>query len=126
MGLPWVRLDSNIASHDKIMSILREKEGTRAFTLYVCGLGYSGGHATDGFIPEIVLPAIHGTSRLAALLESHGLWEPVQQGWVIHNYAERQELAAVTEAKRSAQSRAGRKSQCVQRHGAECGCWSRG
>lgn len=123
MSLPWVRLDSNIASHDKVLALLADRDGAKAFTLYVCALGWSGGHGTDGLVPRHVLPLIHGNERLARQLEKHGLWREATTGWHIHNYELRQELAVIAEAKRAGKSAAGRKSQCVQRHGPDCGCW---
>lgn len=127
MSLPWVRLDSNIASHPKVLRLLAAKDGHRAFTLYVCALGYAGGHATDGFIPAYALPVLHGTDRLATVLVLHRLWEPTEvdgdRGWSIRNYAQRQELALVTESKRAAQRLAGRRTSCRRWHGPECNCW---
>ena len=123
MSLPWVRLDSNIASHDKITALLSYKDGHKSFTLYVCALGWSGGHGTDGFIPHHVLPLIHGNPKLAQNLVAFHLWDEAVGGWKIHNYEQRQELAVVAEMKRAGKAAAGRKSQCVQRHGPACGCW---
>lgn len=124
MSLPWVRLDSNIASHDKIVSLLAQRDGHKAFTLYVCALGYAGGHGTDGHVPRTSLPFIHGTEKLANLLVEANLWQHEgQKGWKIHNWEHRQELAIISEMKRISKANAGRKSQCVQRHGPDCGCW---
>jgi hypothetical protein len=123
MALPWVRLDSNIASHDKILSLLEQRDGVKAAWLYVCALGYCGGHGTDGLIKFAALPFIHGNKRLAGLLVEHHLWYPDQQGWRIPKWAERQELSLVTEQKRAAQSAGGRKGNCIKWHGQDCGCW---
>ena len=127
MSLPWVRLDSNIATHDKVLRLLAQRDGHRAFTAYVCGLGYAGGHSTDGHIPSYALPVIHGTERIAGLLVTVGLWEPDHRdgepGWSIHNYLQRQELTLVTETKRLAQRVAARRTNCLRWHGPDCGCW---
>lgn len=127
MALPWVRLESNIASHDKILALLAEKEGAKAFVLYVCALGYAGGHGTDGQVPKYALPVIHGNERLARLLIDKGLWEYDQDGnYQIHNYDIRQELAVISAGKRMAQSVGGRKAMCRRHHGPDCGCWREG
>jgi hypothetical protein len=124
MSLPWVRLDANIASHDKITGLLAERDGHRAFTLYVCALGWAGGHGTDGHIPRHILPMIHGTERLARLLVDHRLWRHHDGGgWTIHNYSTRQELAVITEGKRASQRAAARRTNCTRYHGPDCGCW---
>lgn len=126
MPLPWVRLDSNIASHDKILSLLADPSRARyqAGLSYVFALGWSGGQGTDGRIPATALASIHGTDATAALLIRHALWEPNGAGgWVIHNYAERQQLAATTAAARTAQRAGALKANCVRWHGPDCGCW---
>jgi len=126
-GLPWVRLDSNIASHDKILALLAQRDGAKAFVLYVCALGYAGGHGTDGHIPKYALPVLHGNDRLARMLIDAKLWEYDQGGeYRIRNWDARQELAAITEGKRQAQAVGGRKAMCQRWHGPQCGCWREG
>lgn len=125
MALPWVRLDSNISSHDKILSLLSDPSPKRwqAMTSYMFSLAWSGGHGTDGRIPKAALPFIHGTDATAKLLCAHRLWEARTADYVIVNYSLRQELDIVTEAKRAAQSLGGKKARCRSNHGPECGCW---
>jgi hypothetical protein len=123
MSLPWVRLDSNFYTHDKVLWLTTQRDGYRAIAVYVFSMGYAGGHGTDGYIPRHVLPIIQGTERIAQLLVEARLWEYAEQGWQIRNWGQRQELAIVAEAKRAGAAAAGRKSQCVQRHGPDCGCW---
>jgi len=91
--------------------------------LYVCALGYCGGHGTDGLIKFSALPFIHGNKRLACLLVEHALWYPDPQGWRVPKWAEQQELSLVTEQKRAAQSAGGRKGNCIKWHGPDCNCW---
>jgi hypothetical protein len=122
-GLPWVRLDSNIASHDKILALLAERDGVKAAWMYVCSLGYCGGHGTDGLINFASLPFIHGTKRLAAMLVEHDLWTPDPQGWRIPKWSDRQQSTGATEQIRAAQAAGARKANCVRWHGPGCGCW---
>lgn len=124
MALPWVRLDANIATHDKILRLLAQKDGAKAFVLYICGLGYAGGHGTDGEVPKYALHVLHGNERLANLLVDMSLWEYDETGtYRIHNFDMRQELAIITEGKRAAQSMGGKKAMCQRWHGPTCGCW---
>lgn len=125
MALPWVRLDANIASHDKILSLLDDPSPKRwqAAASYVFALGWAGGTGSDGHIKPSALRMVHGTSATARLLVKYGLWEEKDHGWLIHNYAARQELTIVTEAKRSSQRLAARKTNCERYHGKNCGCW---
>lgn len=125
MSLPWVRLDSHIASHDKVLSLLSDPSGKRwqaAFS-YVCALGWSGDHGTDGAIPKTALPFVHGTPATARLLVTYRLWTESLTGWDIVNYEKRQELSIVREGKRAAQAAGARKANCQRWHGPECGCW---
>jgi hypothetical protein len=127
VSLPWVRLDSSIASHDKTLGLLSDPSPKRwqAMASYMFGLGWSGEHATDGRIPTAALPFIHGTTTTAALLVKYGFWETAIGGWQIRNYSERQELAVVTEAKRAAQRLSAQRTNCKRYHGPRCGCWER-
>ena len=127
-GLPWVRLDANIGTNRKIVRLLALRDGAKAFALYITALGWAGGHGTDGRIPGYVLPMLHGNPRLANMLIECELWEPVDRYdpahtepiYTIRNYADRQELARVTEAKQQGKRRA----ICVRwmKEGRACTC----
>jgi hypothetical protein len=126
MGLPWVRLDANVGTHDKTLDLLSRRDGHRAFALYICSLAWSGGQGTDGVIPGWALAVNHGTRRLADMLVDVGLYQHIEAGaYEIRNWALRQELSITSEMKRELQSMGGRKSACRRNHGAECGCWAR-
>jgi hypothetical protein len=128
MALPWVRLDANIGSHDKILGLLSDPSPKRwqAASSYMFALAWAGGHGTDGRVPAAALPFVHGTAVTARLLVTYSLWEEGVGCWHIVNYANRQELDVITEAKRAAQSLGGRKARCRQHHGPNCGCWKEG
>ncbi len=119
-GLPWVRLDSNVGTNMKIARLLKQRDGSKAFTMYVCALGWSGGHGTDGQLPVEAFPFIHGSEKLAELLIEAGLLDRDHDGYAIRNYAERQELQEVTEWKQ-AQKRIAICSRWM-RQGKACTC----
>ena len=124
MSLPWVRLDSNIFTHDKVLRLLGQRDGYRAYAAYTFSLAYSGGHGTDGLIEPHVLGIIHATDRIAGMLVEARLWEYAEGGaYRIRNWEQRQELAVITETKRAAARLGGRKRSCLRYHGSECGCW---
>jgi len=125
VSLPWVRLDSNIAHHDKVLWLISQPNGYRAFSVYIFGLGYSGGQGTDGHIPPHALPSIHGTEKLAQMLVESRLWtfHETGDGYRIHNYSDRQELALISESKRAAQRLSARRTNCKRYHGTGCECW---
>lgn len=126
MALPWVRLDSNIASHDKVLALLSDPSSKKwqAFTSYACALGWSGGQGTDGYVPQHALVFVHGTAATARLLVKYRLWEEGVAGWQIVNYAERQELTIVTEARAEQRKQSAEKANCTRWHGPNC--WKRG
>lgn len=123
MGLPWVRLDTTIASHDKILDLVGRRNGHRTAFVYVCSLAYAGGNGTDGHVPFAALPFIHGTRTDALTLVDVGLWAPNPHGWTVRNYGERQQLSAVSDAIRAAQRRGALKANCIRWHGKDCTCW---
>ena len=125
MALPWVRLDSNIAIHDKILSLLDDPSPKRwqAMTSYVFSLAWCGAAGTNGAVPPYALGTIHGTKETARLLEKHGLWDESTAGWRIRNYENYQQLAATTQIKQQAAHVAAVKANCVRWHGTGCGCW---
>lgn len=125
MPLPWVRLDSNVGQHDKILALKHDPSPRRwqAMASYFVSLAWSGGQGTDGFIPAYALESIHATPQTARILVKYRLWTEGIAGYQIVNFEERQELAIVTEAKRAAQSLGGKKARCRSNHGPNCGCW---
>ena len=127
MGLPWVRLDANIATHDKILALLSDPSTLRwqAMSSYMFALGWSGSHGTDGMVPKAALVFVHGNAKTARLLEKYGLWVECPGGWRIKNYADRQQLSVVAEAKSAAQRAGAAKGNCIRHHGPDCGCWKR-
>ena len=128
-GLPWVRLDANIATHDKILELIARYgiRGKAAAAVYAFALGYSGGHGTEGLVTFAALPVIHCTKVEAAMLVDVGLWRPHPLGWCIGNWHTRQQSMARTAAIQSALSRAGVIGNCRRWHQhptceGDCGC----
>lgn len=128
-GLPWVRLDTGFPSHPKILELLADASAPaarryQAVVSYASAICWCGDHGTDGHIPVTALPFIHGSPATASLLVRHRLWDPRPGGgWFLPNYALRQELAVVTEAKKQAQRIGGLKGACARWHPPGCGCW---
>lgn len=124
MALPWVRLDSNIATHDKMLDLLGDPSTKRhqAAMSYMFSIAWSGGHGTDGRIPKAALPFVHGNEMTAKLLCKYRLWEARTADWLIVNYAERQELDVVTASKVEARRISAEKANCHRWHGKTC--WS--
>ena len=126
MGLPWVRLDANIATHDKILHLASDPSTLRwqaAFS-YVCALGWSGGQGTDGKIPSAALGIVHGNAKTARLLVKYRLWTEATSGFQIVNFDRRQQTNDITDAVKAAQSSGGKRGNCKRYHGDTC--WRNG
>jgi hypothetical protein len=89
MGLPWVKLDTNLPQNPKILYLIEDKRH-RAIAVYMFGLAYSGAQGTDGFLPAACLPVIHATRADARNLVEVGLWIETVGGWEINDWAEHQ------------------------------------
>jgi hypothetical protein len=126
MGLPWVRLDANISTHDKILYLASDPSAARwqaAFS-YVCALAWSGGQGTDGKIPTAALGIVHGNAKTARLLVKYGLWTEATAGYQIVNFALRQQSNGISTAIKTAQSTGGKLGNCKRHHGPDC--WHNG
>lgn len=126
MGLPWFRVDSNIATHDKMLALFSDPSAQRwqAFTSYICALGWSAGAGTDGHVPHFALGTCHGTAKTARLLVKYRLWTEATAGFQIVNFDRRQELAVIRDAKDAMRHVASQKANCVRWHGDSC--WKSG
>lgn len=111
-GLPWVRIDSDLAQNPKIAELAAEhgQRGLAAAFVFVCSIGHAAAHNTDGEIRKAVLPFIHGNAALARLLVEARLWVATETGWAIAGYADHQPTKAAREADAAARSEAARKA----------------
>lgn len=108
MPLPWVRLDTAMPDHPKIIDLVdgHGEAGMAAAFVWVCSLTYAGKHGTDGFIPRGALARLNGKSKHADLLVRVGLWhDQAGVGWQINGWTEFQMSTEETQT-RSAKARA--------------------
>jgi hypothetical protein len=125
-GLPWVRLDADFYMHPKILRLLQIRDGARSAFVYVSSIAYAGRFGTDGLIEKHVLPIIHGRPRDAENLLSVGLWDQwIDGSWMVHDFADYQQTAMVSDDIRANRRRASRKGHCVRYHAAGCSCWQK-
>lgn len=124
MGLPWVRLDSNVSTHDKFLALIADRSTKKwqAISSYFFALAWSGGAGLDGAVPSYAIQIVHGTHATARLLCRYSLWTVTDSGWRIVNYEQRQQLEIVTESIRESRRMAGEKGNCMRWH--KAGCWS--
>lgn len=117
----WARIDDAFDDHEKVLALLDLDEGMAALGLWTLCLTYAHRNTrkkgkTPGSIPA-TLPRRFGGSdgkAWAGLLVEVGLWDEVDDGWMIHDFAEYlpgKEVSAARSAagKRGAASRWGNK-----------------
>lgn len=116
MELTWYRSDTSFASHDKVLELIENYgvKGKAAGFVYLCALGHSVGHGTDGLVKRTSLRALHGNAGDAALLVKAGFWEPVEMGWHIVNFGTRQVVGAAQQVIHDSKSAAGKKGSDVR------------
>lgn len=122
MALSWVRLDTGLPDHPKILGLIGAKKH-RAVLVFTFGLAYSGRHETDGFIPKAALPFIHATDADARALVDARLWHHVAGGWQINDWEEYQPTSETSARRLADLKKASRKGGCIKNHGPDCGCW---
>lgn len=105
MSLPWIRLDTALPDHPKILALVdSHKEGRATAFVHICAMAYCGRHGTDGFLPREALPRVNGRTADADRLVEVGLWLKEEGGWSINGWSEYQQSDASTQA-RSARAR---------------------
>jgi len=111
----WIKLDDGMPEHPKIEALA----GHSAWA-FVCSLAYSSRNLTDGFVPQ------HAAHRMADdasggrwhevrdELVAAVLWEPVENGYKIHDYLDYQrsktEVIGLSKVRAEAGRRGGKAS----------------
>lgn len=110
--MPWFKVDDNFASHPKAVAA-----GNAALGLWVRAGAWSMQQLTDGYIPGNIARILGKHSEAVALVNA-GLWIPKDDGYLFHEWAERQptriQLEAQQEQTRQRQRR-GREAQARRR-----------
>lgn len=111
----YVPLDVNYARDAAVRAA-----GEAAELLYVRGLAYCKSARSDGFVPEYDLPVVAVGLRLVprrvAALVSHGLWRPVDGGWIVRSWTKWNKPASTEEAFIEGQAKYGTKGNHERWH----------
>ena len=86
MGLPWIRLDTNMPDHPKVLGLLTEKDGRALAFVWICCMAYAGKHETAGFVPREAISRVNAKPADMAALVRHGLLTEIPGGWEIHGW----------------------------------------
>lgn len=111
----YAQLDNGFWLNEKVDSV-----SDKAFRLYVRSISFSSANLTDGFISDRNLKLLGGTTKIAEELvkaqapggSDFGLWERVEGGYAIHDYAKHNRVqsdrdAATEKATKAASKRWG-------------------
>lgn len=83
--ITWFKVDDTLAFHGKTVAA-----GVAAMGLWVRAGAWSAQMLTDGFIPEHLVPGLSdGTPELAERLVSAGFWRKVRDGYLFHEWTDR-------------------------------------
>lgn len=102
--MPWFKVDDTFAYHAKATAA-----GNAALGLWVRAGAWSMQHLTDGFIPNHVAKNLGSPSEIRRLIGAE-LWVQKDEGYVFHEWSQRQpsrvQLESDREAARGRQRRA--------------------
>lgn len=110
----WFKVDDNFHHHRKAL-----EAGNAALGLWVRAGSWSGSSLTNGFIPTAIAHQMGTKSQITRLVNA-GLWTPVDNGFLFHEWDERQPTKQDVEAereanrKRQAEYRKRRREQAAQ------------
>lgn len=95
--MTWFKVDDNLHSHNKA-----RQAGLPALGLWVVAGSYCGQYLTEGVVPEWFVTSWPSGKKLAAELVKAGLWSKVDDGWLFHQWGERQPAKEQVVAERKA------------------------
>ena len=94
--MPWFKVDDTLAFHAKVLAA-----GNAAVGLWVRAGAWSMQTLSDGFVPTHVARQL-GTRAEAKRLVEAGLWAEKDEGYVFHEWTQRQPSRAQVHADREA------------------------
>lgn len=112
--MKWIRLETGVVHHPKVME-LRARKQYRAAMGFLLSLALSGAQESDGHITKSSLVLLDLTTKEANQLVDVGLWNAVQGGYEINDWAE-YNPALYYEGRK----KAGKKGACSRWHGPNC------
>lgn len=93
--MSWARIDDAFDDHPKVLALLEMEDAAAAIGLWTLCLTYAHRNTrkkdkTPGLIPSSLPRRFFGPAgkNMAALLVEVGLWDEVEDGWLIHDFAE--------------------------------------
>lgn len=94
--MPWFKVDDTLAFHSKTLAV-----GNAAIGMWVRAGSWSMQTLSDGFVPNDIVRQLGGF-KLAQKLVDAGLWIAKEDGYLFHEWHERQPSRARIKADREA------------------------
>lgn len=94
--MPWFKVDDTLAFHAKTVAA-----GNSAMGLWVRAGAWSMQTLSDGFVPTPIARQL-GTAREASRLVAAGLWQEKDDGYLFHEWTQRQPSRAKVQSDRQA------------------------
>ncbi|AXQ60666.1 hypothetical protein SEA_ALI17_50 [Gordonia phage Ali17] len=94
--MTWFKVDDNFHHHPKALSA-----GNAALGLWVRAGSWCGSNLTEGYIPRRIALQMGSRAQVRSLI-STGLWIEVDDGYMFHEWGERQPTKAEVESEREA------------------------
>lgn len=94
--MPWFKVDDTLAFHAKVLTA-----GNAALGLWTRAGAWSMQQLTDGFIPTHVARQLGSRNEARRLVEA-GLWIEKDDGYLFHEWDQRQPSRVQVEAEREA------------------------
>lgn len=98
--MPWGRLDDSLYDHPKL-DLLPVDQRLAGVGLWARAISWCNRFLTDGHIPRNRIEKLDGTTELADLLVSAGLFEATSTGYFIHDFLEFNDSRAHVEERRT-------------------------
>lgn len=114
--MTWFKVDDRFPESDKVIELVLRPEGLAALGVWtLCG-AWAAGRGNGGRITEAVVKRFRGTRKHVAALVAVGLWDPSDDEWLFHDWADYNESAEAAEAVKVAEREAGRRGNHERWH----------
>jgi hypothetical protein len=109
--MPWGRVDDSLYDNPKLDKL--GKDRLACVGLHFLAISWCNRWLTDGLVPADRVSRLGGTPRLVAALVGADLWEPVGDGYHVHDFLEFNDSREQVLATRAAEREKKRKQRAV-------------
>jgi hypothetical protein len=103
--MTWIRVDDHFADHPKVMALGSDR--LAGLGLWHVAASYCARYLTDGYVPATHVRA-HAPARLVRRMVEVKLFDPIEGGYLLHNWLHYNPSRATVEEKAAKKQAAGR------------------